>query len=199
VDGENRALVGTFAGVPDGSVVEPWSERGMVYFVSGQNRQWSLRPFRMTTFAPLTPTPIPRVLGSVKNLVKWGDGGMAGRAAVLHLLPFSLAEHPKVSVLRGGFPESLARPSTSTLWFGSYVQTYLERDVRQVTDDRRPAGRTRGWRAGPARGPRSAHFVKRSWPRRSLPWRPANDPRSDWWAFSPPADRRSAAAAQRIA
>jgi len=58
---------------------------------------------------------------------------MAGRAAVLQLLPFSLAEHAKVSVLRGGFPEALARPSTSALWFRSYVQTYLERDVRQVT------------------------------------------------------------------
>jgi len=30
---------------------------------------------------------------------------MAGRAAVLQLLPFSSAEHPRVSVVRGGFPE----------------------------------------------------------------------------------------------
>jgi predicted AAA+ superfamily ATPase len=58
---------------------------------------------------------------------------MAGRAAVLQLLPFSAREHPKVSLLRGGYPEALARPSAASLWFASYVQTYLERDVRAVT------------------------------------------------------------------
>jgi hypothetical protein len=58
---------------------------------------------------------------------------LAGRAAVLQLLPFSAREHPKVSLLRGGYPEALARPSAAPLWFASYVQTYLERDVRAVT------------------------------------------------------------------
>ncbi len=58
---------------------------------------------------------------------------MAGRAAVLQLLPFSAREHPKVGLLRGGYPEALARPSAAPLWFASYVQTYLERDVRAVT------------------------------------------------------------------
>jgi predicted AAA+ superfamily ATPase len=58
---------------------------------------------------------------------------MAGRAAVLQLLPLSRAESAKVSLLRGGFPEVLARPRTASLWFRSYVQTYLERDVRNVS------------------------------------------------------------------
>jgi predicted AAA+ superfamily ATPase len=58
---------------------------------------------------------------------------MAGRAAVLQLMPFSAREHPRVSLLRGGYPEALARPSAAPLWFASYVQTYLERDVRAVT------------------------------------------------------------------
>src|SRR5438270_3575984 len=58
---------------------------------------------------------------------------MAGRAAVLHLLPFSTRETPKVSLLRGGYPEVVARPAAARLWFSSYVQTYLERDVRAVT------------------------------------------------------------------
>ncbi len=58
---------------------------------------------------------------------------MAGRAAVLQLLPFSTREHRRVSLLRGGYPEALARPGAATLWFASYVQTYLERDVRAVT------------------------------------------------------------------
>ena len=58
---------------------------------------------------------------------------MAGRAAVLHLLPFSTRETPKVSLLRGGYPEAVMRPGGARLWFGSYLQTYLERDVRAVT------------------------------------------------------------------
>lgn len=58
---------------------------------------------------------------------------MAGRAAVLHLLPFSSRETPKVSLLRGGYPEVIARPAAAALWFRSYLQTYLERDVRAVT------------------------------------------------------------------
>lgn len=58
---------------------------------------------------------------------------MAGRAAVLQLLPLSTRETPKVSLLRGGYPEALARPAGARLWFSSYLQTYLERDVRAVT------------------------------------------------------------------
>ncbi len=61
---------------------------------------------------------------------------MAGRAAVLQLLPLSMAETLKVSILYGGFPEVLARPRNRDLWFSSYLQTYLERDVRTVTNVR---------------------------------------------------------------
>jgi predicted AAA+ superfamily ATPase len=61
---------------------------------------------------------------------------MAGRAAVAQLLPFSIAETDRVSLFMGGFPEVLARPRSRELWFGSYIQTYLERDVREVTSVR---------------------------------------------------------------
>jgi predicted AAA+ superfamily ATPase len=61
---------------------------------------------------------------------------MAGRAAILQLLPFSLAETAKVNLLHGGFPEVLARPKARSLWFASYLQTYLERDVRAITNVR---------------------------------------------------------------
>src|SRR5277367_3457984 len=37
---------------------------------------------------------------------------MAGRAAVLQLLPFSLAESPRVDLLRGGFPEPVLHPAS---------------------------------------------------------------------------------------
>lgn len=61
---------------------------------------------------------------------------MAGRTAVFQLLPLSCQETPKVSLFKGGFPKVLARPSASQLWFRSYVQTYLERDVRAISSIR---------------------------------------------------------------
>jgi hypothetical protein len=65
-------------------------------------------------------------------LMRGVSESMAGRAAVLQLYPLSSRESPKVSLLRGGYPEALARPSSAQLWFTSYLQTYLERDVRAV-------------------------------------------------------------------
>ena len=59
---------------------------------------------------------------------------LAGRAAVFQLLPLSLGESPRVSLFRGGFPEVLARPAHADIWFRSYLQTYLKRDVRAVAN-----------------------------------------------------------------
>jgi predicted AAA+ superfamily ATPase len=61
---------------------------------------------------------------------------MAGRAAILQLMPFSLAETNRVSLLHGGYPEVLAHPKARDLWFSSYIQTYLERDVRGIVNIR---------------------------------------------------------------
>ena len=69
-------------------------------------------------------------------LMKGVSESMAGRAAILQLLPFGIAETDRVSLLYGGYPEVLARPKGRGLWFSSYVQTYLERDVRAVTNVR---------------------------------------------------------------
>jgi len=69
-------------------------------------------------------------------LMRGVSESMAGRAAIFQLLPLSLAETTRVNLLHGGYPEVLARPATSRLWFSSYIQTYLERDVRAVTNIR---------------------------------------------------------------
>lgn len=69
-------------------------------------------------------------------LMRGVSESLAGRAAVFQLLPLSVLESPKVSVRRGGFPEVLSRPSAAATWFRSYIQTYLERDVRAATDIR---------------------------------------------------------------
>ena len=84
---------------------------------------------------------------------------LAGRAAILRLLPLSLREmtrrpnaplpweaartaarpetpaHQELwdSLLRGGYPELAANPSRDAwLWHASYTQTYLERDLRSL-------------------------------------------------------------------
>lgn len=61
---------------------------------------------------------------------------MAGRAAILQLLPLSLAETSRATLFAGGYPEVLAQPRARALWFSSYIQTYLERDLRAVTNVR---------------------------------------------------------------
>ncbi len=66
------------------------------------------------------------------SLMRGVAESMAGRAAVLRLAPFSVREFPRVSPCSGGYPEALAAGPDASLWFSSYVQTYLERDVRSV-------------------------------------------------------------------
>jgi len=66
-------------------------------------------------------------------LMKGVTESLAGRAATFHLLPLSCRETSRVSLFRGGFPEVIARPALASVWFRSYIQTYLERDVRAVT------------------------------------------------------------------
>jgi hypothetical protein len=65
---------------------------------------------------------------------------LAGRVALLVLLPFSLAEgqgkadHPGLDAVlfRGGFPAVVARDLPPAPWYSSYIATYVERDVRQI-------------------------------------------------------------------
>lgn len=64
---------------------------------------------------------------------------LAGRIAILELLPFSYSEmrsHAFQSLQRnlwfGSFPENILNPDGRDLWLRSYIQTYLERDVKQL-------------------------------------------------------------------
>ena len=66
------------------------------------------------------------------SLMRGVTESMAGRAAVFGLLPLSFRETGSWNLVRGGFPEVVQRPRSASLWFNSYVQTYLERDVRAV-------------------------------------------------------------------
>lgn len=64
---------------------------------------------------------------------------LAGRVYIYHLLPFSHAELiPKyeqnllTSIFKGGYPRIYDKEIHPTDFFPSYVQTYLERDVRGI-------------------------------------------------------------------
>lgn len=69
-------------------------------------------------------------------LMRGVSESMAGRAAVFQLFPLALEESSKVSLIHGGFPEILSRPRAFRDWFRSYVQTYLERDIRAMSSIR---------------------------------------------------------------
>ena len=66
---------------------------------------------------------------------------LAGRIVLLTLLPLSAAElrdakllpdTPEQIMVKGLYPRVYAQPINFTLWFSSYIATYVERDVRQV-------------------------------------------------------------------
>jgi uncharacterized protein len=68
---------------------------------------------------------------------------LAGRAAVLHLLPLSRNEvvrfksYPKTlneALLTGGYPRILNQGLKPSDWLASYVAAYLERDVRTLAN-----------------------------------------------------------------
>lgn len=66
---------------------------------------------------------------------------LAGRVGLIQLLPFSLGElidarqqsnSLEAQLFTGGYPTLYDRPVTPADWFGNYVATYLERDVREL-------------------------------------------------------------------
>jgi len=81
--------------------------------------------------------------GMIRNL---GDS-LAGRIALLDLLPFAADEIKQVipfenglelfttASLTGAYPQLVTTPEIDRgLWYSSYIQTYLERDIRSLYD-----------------------------------------------------------------
>ena len=67
---------------------------------------------------------------------------LAGRTAIVHLLPSSLDEAAAFDadiddlwkvVFRGGYPGIYERKPDPRRWLSNYLRTYIERDVRQVS------------------------------------------------------------------
>lgn len=67
---------------------------------------------------------------------------LAGRIAITTLLPLSLAElsennilpeQPQTLYMKGFYPPLYKRNVPPDLWYADYIQTYIERDIRQLT------------------------------------------------------------------
>ena len=69
-------------------------------------------------------------------LMKNVSESLAGRIALLELLPFSQLERKHAPdaldsfIWAGGYPEPSLQTEKRDLWMSSYIQTYIERDVR---------------------------------------------------------------------
>jgi len=68
---------------------------------------------------------------------------LAGRVSIFTLLPLSIAELREAAlvrniieeqVYRGGYPRIYAHELEPTEWYLDYIETYVERDVRQIAN-----------------------------------------------------------------
>lgn len=71
------------------------------------------------------------------HLMKNISESLAGRIAIFELLPFSLIEYNEARkindlIWNGGYPEPSLNPEKREVWIRSYIQTYIERAVRQL-------------------------------------------------------------------
>lgn len=91
------------------------------------------------------PAPGRWILTGSQNLalLESVSQSLAGRTAVLHLLPLARSEvvrfaaHPgslDAALLAGGYPAIFDRGLDPPDWHSAYVATYIERDVRTVTN-----------------------------------------------------------------
>jgi predicted AAA+ superfamily ATPase len=81
----------------------------------------------------------------VFNLMAHLSESLAGRAAVFELLPFSLNELPVLpagraaayeQMMKGFYPLPNVQETDRSVFYGSYISTYIERDVRQIQNIR---------------------------------------------------------------
>lgn len=73
------------------------------------------------------------------SFLKSTSESLAGRIGLLSLLPFQYSEMPKAlreeSIFRGSYPELVMRDYfESELWYSSYVDTYLNKDLRTLAN-----------------------------------------------------------------
>lgn len=104
-----------------------------------------LLPSYLQGMVDQNPAPGRWILTGSQNLavLQSTSQSLAGRAALLNLLPLSRAEVERFddppatldqSLISGGYPRIFDQKIRPTDWLASYVATYLERDVRTITN-----------------------------------------------------------------
>jgi uncharacterized protein len=90
------------------------------------------------------PAPGRWILTGSQNLalIESVSQSLAGRTAVLHLLPLARSEVIRFqefprdldsAILSGGYPRIFDQQLEPAEWLSSYIATYIERDVRMIT------------------------------------------------------------------
>ncbi len=99
-------------------------------------------------YIDLTENPVKLILSGSQNflLAEKISQTLAGRAALLELLPLTYSEYmsePGIHtpalfefLYHGAYPRPYHENLPSALWYDSYIKTYLERDVRSITQVR---------------------------------------------------------------
>lgn len=91
------------------------------------------------------PTPGRWILTGSQNLalIESVNQSLAGRTAVLHLLPLARSEIVRFNdppdsldqaILTGGYPRIYDQRIDPGEWLSAYIATYIERDVRMITN-----------------------------------------------------------------
>lgn len=104
-----------------------------------------LLPSYLQGMVDQNPAPGRWILTGSQNLavLQSTSQSLAGRAALLNLLPLSRAEVERFddppatldqSLISGGYPRIFDQKIRPADWLASYVATYLERDVRTITN-----------------------------------------------------------------
>lgn len=123
---------GFLAQFPDGAVIDEVQRvPGLLSYLQG--------------IIDADPVPGRWILTGSHNLalVESVSQSLAGRTAVLHLLPLARSEAIRFdsfprsldeTLVTGGYPPIFDRNLEPSDWLASYVATYLERDVRTITN-----------------------------------------------------------------
>jgi hypothetical protein len=108
-------------------------------------QRWPDLPSYLQGIIDADPKPGRWILTGSQNLtlLESVSQSLAGRSAVLHLLPLARSEairfkrHPKnldETLIAGGYPRIFDKKLEPSDWLRSYVATYIERDVRTISN-----------------------------------------------------------------
>jgi len=125
--------------------------RGLVVIDEIQLRPDLFPLLRALVDRPDLPARFLLLGSSSPDLLRGGSESLAGRIEFISMSPFHLdevgAEHWEKLWWRGGFPRSwlAEKDEDSHIWRRNFIQTFLERDLRQHGIDMAPASFHRFW------------------------------------------------------